>query len=171
MTMSEERKPFEPLGEKGLDKLVLDGLRDFAPLEPGTLIPYEQIAEWTGRPFPYPAASRRGYVVEKFDPMGKVKMALLDQQNVLIEADPEAAAYRVLTDEEMVRAAEKEWNRSSAGLRFSALIAKSANPERLSWADRHEAEDLVRDAQEQARVLGKQMQAIRKKRKMWETAG
>jgi hypothetical protein len=153
---------FEPEGEKSLRDLVHEGIKALPwPLEPNTMIPYEQIGEWTGRPFPFPSYTSAGFVLPNYAPMDDVKEDLLRSEGLLLIAEPNVG-YRVATAAEHVQYADSQFKKAATALSSAVLAVVAARPDRLTPADREMAKEIQTEAQMESRVL-------RAKRRAWIT--
>lgn len=152
---------FEPENELSLRQMVLEGLKSLAPLEPGTVITFDQISEWVNRPFPLPSVSAKGWVLPNYSPMDDVKADVLANWGALL-VPHEGDGYRVATDAEMVAWADDRFRKAARVLRDAACAVSAARTERLSPRDAEMAKEIEAEARLEARVL-------RAKRRAWIT--
>lgn len=160
--MTDERAPFEPIGDVARKQLILDGIdRDLPPLEPLTFFSDEMISEWLGEPFPIRRQRHLpdGELVTQLDygPMEEVRAVLLAGGVLLLRV--EGRGYQVATDAESVASAEGDIRRSVARLARAGMKARVVG---MGSAERRRADDLERDAREAARVLRHQMRDRRR---------
>lgn len=158
--------PFDKIGPSRRD-LVHAGLAKFPPLEVGTLITFEQIAEWIGEPFPLIRFRPDGVGTLSYDPMDDVKSDLLDAGIVLVAVDN--VGYRVITHGEAVLLSEATVTQAVRRLGLARRIASTVDSRQVTHAEATRAEAVQRDAQEQLRVIRAQQRHRARMAKAWES--
>lgn len=152
MTTDIRRDPFEPVGEQSRRQMIHDGIASMRPLEPGTVITHDMIAEWIGEPFPIPRPIRGGeFVIPDYGPMDAVKLDLLRSGVHLVAVAN--VGWRVATHAEMVVDAEQAWRDASTKLGRAALIARGVNPARVEPCDAARARAIDADVLAERRVM------------------
>lgn len=147
MTMVEERAPFEPIGEIGRSKMIIEGIASLPPLEANTVITYEMISNWLGQSFPIPRVRCfRGeeFVVPDYSAMDDVRKHMIERRQILLVAEPNLG-WRVATDEEKAIEAEALWLKAEEVLKRSSIVARSVNRSRISAAQAAGLDDLQED--------------------------
>ncbi|MGE4153396.1 MAG: hypothetical protein AB7G17_14215 [Phycisphaerales bacterium] len=169
MTMTEERAPFEPIGDVGRAKMILEGIALLPPLEAGTVITHEMISDWLGEPFPIPRQVRGGvFLVPDYGPMNEVRSTLLKKQRVLLV--PEAnIGWRVATDAEKAAEAEALWRKAAEVLAKSSLVARTVNRSRISDDEADRLGDVSKDVAAARKLLAAQEHARAEKRRKFGT--
>lgn len=168
MTMMDDRPAhwFQPAGEISRKDMVLNGLAEFAPLEPGTVIRYVDIAGWIGEEFP----RRAGEFGERsYDPMGAVADYLLAARGVLL-LNVENVGYRVANDSEKVEHAERfGYSAAIARMQYGNRVLNSVDRSKVSPAQAAMAEFMVREMTEEQRVMSRKLRAERERARRWES--
>jgi hypothetical protein len=162
MTIVDERRPFEPVYGDGLRATVHLAIAAHLPaLEPGTLITYDMLSDWLGRPFPFPTANGLEY-----RPMDQVRYDLLDEQGVWLLSIVNVG-YQVATHAEKVLASEQRAGAAQFDLAVAGKIARSVSPAMVSPTDAARAAELARDVQENLRVLRSEQRARARTARQW----
>ena len=152
--------PFEPKGERSMRDLVLMGIGDLPPLEPGTTITYAQIAEWIGEPFPRRVGE---YGERSYEPMGSVADHLLAARGVLL-LNVESTGYRVASDEEKYAHGER-WGylAAIAKMEYGRRVLDSIDRRKLTASHAGMVEFMLREMTEEQRVMREKLRAERKR--------
>lgn len=163
MTHTETREPFQPNGDISMRDMIHQGLATLRPLEPGTLITHDMIAEWLGEPFP----RHNSYGERVYQPMDDIKEDLLRQQGVLL-LPVDNTGYRVATDSEKVHYAQRRGlNRAMDALAHASHVLRATRPDRLTAAERNLRDNLETETLLAGRELRMKLRAIRKEQEKW----
>lgn len=168
MTMQDDRPAhwFQPAGDVSRKDMVLNGLADFAPLEPGSLITYGDIAGWIGEEFPRRAGE---YGERSYDPMGAVGDYLLATRGVLL-LNVENVGYRVASDAEKVEHAERYGYSAAIGkMRYGNQVLNSVDRSKVSPAQAAMTEFMIREMTEEQRVMSRKLREERKRAQRWDS--
>lgn len=166
MTMTDERRPFTPLGEMSRRELIHAGLAAMPPLEAGTLVTHDMIAAWLDEPFPIPRKTSAGFLVPDYGPMNEVNDDLLESSGVLFLSVANVG-YRVATDDEKAEEAERLAASAQKILSKAGVVARSVHHGRVAPAIARRVADLARDVQENLRVLRAEQRARARAARQW----
>lgn len=165
MTMAEDRLWFQPKGDMSMKDMVLAGIAEMPPLEPGTVITYRDIAGWLGEDFPRRVGE---YGERSYDPMSAVADHLLTSKGVLL-LNVEGTGYKVATDSEKVDHAER-WGYLSAlqRMKYGNAVLNSVDRTKVTSAQAELAEFMRRELTEEQRVMRAKLRAEHKRAHRWD---
>lgn len=164
--MTDERRWFEPKGDLSLKDMVLAGLEEFPPLEPGTVIAYQDIARWLGEEFPRRVGE---YGERSYEPMSAVGDYLLNVRGVLL-LNVEGVGYKAANDSEKVEHAER-WGYLSAlqRMKYGNAVLNSVDRSKVTPAQAELAEFMAREMTEEQRVMRAKLRDEHKRATRWES--
>lgn len=164
--MTEERNWFQPKGDKSLKDMVVDGLRELPPLEPGSVITYRDISRWIGEEFPRRVGE---YGERSYEPMSAVGDFLLATRGVLL-LNVEGVGYKAASDAEKVEYAERfGYLAALQCMKRGNAVLNSVDRSKVSPAQAELTEFMVREMTEEQRVMRARLRAEHKRAGRWES--
>lgn len=162
MTALDARRFFQPKGEVSRKDMVLAGLAARPPLEPGSLITYQEIGGWLGEEFPRWTDFGRAY-----DPMDEVKDHLLKARGVLL-LNVENAGYKVASDTEKVGHAERfGYLAALQRMEYGNAVLGWVDRSKVSHAEALLTEFMIREMTEEQRVMTRKLRDEHKRARRW----
>lgn len=163
MTVVENaRQYFQPKNDVSRKDMVLAGLACRAPLEPGSVVTYQEIGEWLGEEFPRWTDFGRAY-----DPMDEVKDHLLKARGVLL-LNVETMGYKAATDAEKVEHAERfGYLASLQRMRYGNVVLGSVDRSKVSHTQAELTAFMIREMTEEQRVMRAKLRDEHKRARRW----
>lgn len=164
--MTDQRPWFQPKGDLSLKDMVIAGLEEFPPLEPGTVITYRDISRWLGEEFPRRVGE---YGERSYEPMSAVGDYLLASRGVLL-LNVEGVGYKAASDAEKVEYAERfGYLAALQRMRHGNRVLNSVDRSKVSAAQAELAEFMVREMTEEQRVMRAKLRDEHKRARRWES--